>query len=280
MSRSPRNRPGSTVLVYALLIAGGLLMALPFYYMMVTSIKPDEETVTTGIRLWVAKPTLEAYRDLLDPQGVPFLRSVFNSAFIAFVTVGGNLVLCPLAGYAFAKHRFPGREAIFVALLSTMMIPATVLLVPGFLLARDFGWLNTWLPLTIPAMAGVFGVFLSRQFIASIPDALIEAAKIDGCTEVSIFARLIMPLSKPLLATLGIFTFLASWNSFLGPLVILRDEQLLTLPLVMALLQGRFTGNENVQMAGAVISIVPVLLIFFVFQRQIVESLANSGLKE
>lgn len=265
---------------YLFLLVGGLIMVLPFYYMIITSFKPDSETISTSIRLWVDDPSLKAYRDLLNPQGVPFLRSVINSVLIAFVTVVGNLVFCPLAGYAFAKHRFPGRDRAFVALLSTMMIPGTVLLVPGFLLARDLGWLNTWLPLTVPAMAGVFGVFLSRQFIRNIPDSLIEAAKIDGCSEFRIFATVVMPLCKPLLATLGIFAFLGSWNSFLGPLVILRDEHLLTLPLVMALLQGRFAGNQNVQMAGAVISIVPVLLIFFAFQRQIVESLASSGLKE
>jgi multiple sugar transport system permease protein len=273
--RSCSGLPG-----YAVLLFAGVFMVLPFYFMIVTSLKPDNETISTTLRLWVDEPTLDGYRKLLDPQGVPFMRSVLNSVFIAFVTVAGNLILCPLAGYAFAKHRFPGREPIFIALLSTMMIPGTVLLVPGFLLARDFGWLNTWLPLIVPAMAGVFGVFLSRQFIRNIPDSLIEAARIDGCSEIRIFATVIMPLCKPLLATLGIFAFLGSWNSFLGPLVILRDEHLLTLPLVMALLQGRFTGNQNVQMAGAVISILPVLLIFFLFQRQIVESLANSGLKE
>jgi multiple sugar transport system permease protein len=273
--RSCSGLPG-----YAVLLFAGVFMVLPFYFMIVTSLKPDNETISTTLRLWVDEPTLDGYRKLLDPQGVAFMRSVLNSIFIAFVTVAGNLILCPLAGYAFAKHRFPGREPIFIALLSTMMIPGTVLLVPGFLLARNFGWLNTWLPLIVPAMAGVFGVFLSRQFIRNIPDSLIEAARIDGCSEIRIFATVIMPLCKPLLATLGIFAFLGSWNSFLGPLVILRDEHLLTLPLVMALLQGRFTGNQNVQMAGAVISILPVLLIFFLFQRQIVESLANSGLKE
>lgn len=276
-----KRAPSATGLPgYAVLLVAGVLMVLPFYFMIVTSLKPDNETISTTLRLWVDEPTLDGYRKLLDPQGVPFMRSVLNSVFIAFVTVAGNLILCPLAGYAFAKHRFPGREAIFITLLSTMMIPGTVLLVPGFLLARDFGWLNTWLPLIVPAMAGVFGVFLSRQFIRNIPDSLIEAARIDGCSEIRIFATVIMPLCKPLLATLGIFAFLGSWNSFLGPLVILRDEHLLTLPLVMALLQGRFTGNQNVQMAGAVISILPVLVIFFLFQRQIVESLANSGLKE
>lgn len=276
-----KRAPSATGLPgYAVLLFAGVLMVLPFYFMIVTSLKPDNETISTTLRLWVDEPTLDGYRKLLDPQGVPFMRSVLNSVFIAFVTVAGNLILCPLAGYAFAKHRFPGREAIFITLLSTMMIPGTVLLVPGFLLARDFGWLNTWLPLIVPAMAGVFGVFLSRQFIRNIPDSLIEAARIDGCSEIRIFATVIMPLCKPLLATLGIFAFLGSWNSFLGPLVILRDEHLLTLPLVMALLQGRFTGNQNVQMAGAVISILPVLVIFFLFQRQIVESLANSGLKE
>lgn len=253
-------------------------MALPFYYMVITSLKGQKEVTQPVISMVVHQPTVSSYKELLDAS--LFVRACLNSFLIAFALTLGNMVFGPLAGYAFAKHRFPGRDKIFLALLATMMIPGTVLLVPGFLLFRDFGWLDTWAPLIVPGLAGVFGVFLSRQFIDKIPDSLIDAAKVDGFSEWRIFGRVIMPLSKPLLATLGIFTFLGAWNSFLGPLIILLDEEKFTLPLVIAMLQGRFSGKENVQMAGAMLSILPVLLVFFVFQKQIVESLASTGLKE
>lgn len=265
-------------MVYVVLTACAAVMALPFYYMVITSFKPTTELAEPTVSLIVKKPTIQPYRDLLE--GALFLRAAWNSLLIALILTIGNMILGPLAGYAFAKHRFPGRDKIFLALLATMMIPGTVLLVPGFLLFRDFRWLDTWLPLIVPGLVGVFGVFLSRQFIEKIPDSLIDAAKVDGFSELRIFGRVIMPLSKPLLATLGIFTFLGSWNSFLGPLIILLDEKKFTLPLVIAMLQGRFVGKENVQMAGAVMSILPVLVVFFVFQKQIVESLASTGLKE
>lgn len=264
--------------VYLPLTLFAVIMVLPFYYMAVTSVKPSVEIASPVVSLVVKNPTLYPYRELL--LGAPFIRSILNSLFIAMCMTVGNLIFCPLAGYAFTKHSFPGRDKIFVTLLTTMMVPGTVLLVPGFLLARDFGWLNTWLPLIVPGMCGVFGVFLSRQFIEKIPDDLVNAARVDGCNEFFIFVRIIMPLCKPLLATLGIFTFLGSWNSFISPLIILLDEELFTLPLIIAMLQGRFGGRENVQMAGAMMSILPVLVVFFIFQKQIVESLASTGLKE
>jgi multiple sugar transport system permease protein len=266
------------VQTYTLLSLFAVVMALPFYYMIITSLKSLAEVSEPTISLTVKKPTLDPYHDLL--KGSLFLSSAMNSLFIALASTVGSMILCPLAGYAFAKHKFPGRDFIFVSLLATMMIPGTVLMVPGFLLFRDFGWLDTWLPLIVPGLAGVFGVFLSRQFIEKLPDSLIDAAKMDGLPEWGIFAKVVMPLSKPLLATLAIFTFLGSWNSFLGPLIILQDEKKFTLPLVIAMLQGRFQGKENVQMAGAVMSVLPVLIVFFIFQKQIVESLANTGLKE
>ncbi|MGV3614748.1 MAG: carbohydrate ABC transporter permease [Fimbriimonas sp.] len=263
---------------YLLLIAGALVMALPFYYMVLTSIKPTTEIAKPMVRLTVDQPTLQPYSDLMD--GGLVLRATWNSFVIATLSTLGNMFLCTLAGYAFAKHRFPGRNAIFLVLLATMMIPGSVLLVPSFLLLRDFGWLDTWAPLIVPGLAGAFGVFLARQFIEKIPDSLLESAKLDGATEPRIFASLILPLTKPLIATLGILTFLGSWNSFVGPLIILLDEKKFTLPLVVAMLQGRFPGKDNVQMAGAMVSILPVLILFFLFQRQIVQSLASSGLKE
>jgi multiple sugar transport system permease protein len=266
------------ILVYALLTFGALVMALPFYYMLVTSVKPMTEVSQPTVSLLVHHPTLQPYRDLIDAGLV--LRASWNSLVVAGLSTAGAMLLCTLAGYAFAKHRFPGREPLFLTLLATMMIPGTVLLVPSFLLFRDFGWLDTWAPLIVPGLAGAFGVFLARQFVEKIPDSLIESAQLEGFSEWRIFGSIILPLSRPLLATLGILTFLGSWNSFLGPLIILLDERKYTLPLLVAMLQGRFPGKDNMQMAGAMVSILPVLLLFFVFQKQIVQSLATSGLKE
>jgi multiple sugar transport system permease protein len=268
------------LVVYMLLAVGAVLLALPFYYMLITSFKSMNEIAEPGISLGVKKPTIQPYTDLLDDPTRLVIRATWNSFVIGLLSTVGSMLLCTLAGYAFAKHRFPGREAIFMGLLATMMIPSSVLLVPSFLLLRDFGWLDTWLPLIVPGLAGAFGVFLARQFIERIPDSLLESAKIEGSGEWRIFFQIILPLSKPLLATLGIMTFLGSWNSFLGPLIILLDERKFTLPLVVAMLQGRFPGKDNMQMAGAMVSILPVLVLFFIFQRQIVQSLASSGLKE
>lgn len=273
-----KTRKIDRVTMYAFLILGAFLMALPFYYMLVTSFKPNEEVAKATVSLMVDKPTVKPYTDLFDAGLV--LGATWNSTIVAAALLIGNVLFCSMAGYAFAKHRFPGKNLLFIALLSTMMIPGTVLLVPGFLLYRDFGWLDTFAPLIIPGLAGAFGVFLARQFISKIPDSLIESAKIEGCDEARIFRSIILPLSKPALATLAILTFLGSWNSFLGPLIILLDEKKYTLPLVVAMLQGRFPGKDNMQMAGAMISILPVLILFFIFQKQIVESLASSGLKE
>jgi multiple sugar transport system permease protein len=266
------------IITYVLLVLGAAIMALPFYYMVVTSLKPADEIAQPTVSLIVHRPTVQPYRELIDAGLV--LRATWNSLIISTLLTGGSILFCTLAGYAFAKHRFLGREALFLALLATMMIPGTVLLVPSFLLFRDLGWLDTWTPLIVPGLAGAFGVFLARQFIEKIPDSLIESAKIEGVAEWKIFTSVILPLSKPLLATLAILTFLGSWNNFTGPLIILLNEQKFTLPLVVAMLQGRFPGKDNMQMAGAMVSILPVLILFFVFQRQIVQSLATSGLKE
>lgn len=264
--------------LYGILLLGGLVMAFPFYYMVVTSLKSGTEANLSTPTLFVKSPTVEAYRDLLQNDLV--YRSAFNSFAIALIQTLGSLLFCTLAGYAFAKHQFAGKNFLFLLLLATMMIPGAVLLVPGFLLFRDFGWLDTWAPLIVPGLGGAFGVFLARQFIEKIPNSLIEAAHLQGCSEFMIYWRMIVPLSKPLIATLAILTFLGSWNSFLGPLLYLLNEKLYTLPLVISLLQGRFPGRDNVQMAGAVISIVPVLILFFILQKQVVESLAHTGLKD
>ena len=267
-----------TTALFLAVVTGAAVMALPFYYMVVTSLKPLEEVADIHISLGIRHPTLDPYMRLMN--GLPYMRFVWNSTWVAGWTVAGNLFFCTLAGYAFAKHRFPGRNAIFMSMLATMMIPGSVLLVPGFLLLRDLGWLDSHLSLIVPGLAGTFGVFLARQFMQGIPNDLLDAGKIDGCGQFRLYRTIVLPLSKPLIATLAILTFLASWNNFISPLIFLFDEARYTLPLGLALLQGRFSQMENVQMAGATLAVLPVLVIFFIFQRQIVESFSTSGLKQ
>ncbi len=264
--------------VYLVLGGAALLLALPFYYMLVTAFKSTEELASFSVSLWIQHPSLEPLRQLLE--GTIYLRSIGNSLLISGAITVGNLLFCPLAGYAFSKHRFPGRDKIFFILLSTMMIPGAVLMVPNFLLARDFGWINTYFPLIIPSFGSVFFVFLSRQFISKIPNDLIQAARVDGCSEVRLFFQIVLPCCRPLLASIGILSFLGAWNSFIGPMIYLLDESMYTTPLVISMLQGRFSNLENVQMAGSLLSILPALVLFFVFQKQIVNSFASSGLKE
>ena len=273
-----KQRPIERIATYILLSLGAIGLALPFYYMIVMALRSNESLATPGIQLGLVKPTLQPFKDLFD--GGLILRATGNSVIVGGFTTLGTLFFCTLAGYAFAKHSFPGRDLLFMVLLSTMMVPGAVLLVPGFLLLRDLGWLDTFLPLIVPSMAGAFGVFLSRQFISAIPESLLECARMEGAHDFRVYRQVILPLSKPLLATLGILTFLGSWNNFIGPLIVLLDEKKYTLPLVIAMLQGRFPGKENIQMAGAVISITPVVILFLMFQKQIIASLASSGLKE
>ena len=266
------------ILLYFGMILFGIIMIIPFYFMMITSFKKIEDVVAIPISLWFQNPpTLLPYRELI--KGMPYLKFMWNSVIVSGSVTLGNMFFCSLAGYAFAKHPFPGKNKIFMATLSTMMIPGSVLLIPGFLLMRDFGWLNTYYSLIVPGLVGTFGVFLAKQFIESIPNDLIDAANIDSCPDFYIYVRIIVPLSKALLATLAILTFLGSWNSFINPLIYLLDEERYTLPLGIALLQGRYVNAENIQMAGAALAIIPVLVIFFSFQNQIVESLSTSGLK-
>ena len=264
--------------LYLFLTVSAVFLNIPFYYMCITALKPSAEMATIEPSFWVYEPTLESIRRLL--QGASYLQAGINSAIIAILTTLGNLFFCPMAGYAFAKLKFPGKDQIFLFLLSTMMIPGAVLLVPGFLLARDFGWINSFAPLVVPSMASVFFIYLSRQFMTKIPDILLQAARLDGCSEFRIYFQIVLPLCRPLFATIGVLTFLGSWNSFIGPMVYLFDEDMYTLPLVISMLQGRFKTQESIQMAGSMLSILPVLLLFFLLQKHIIDSFANSGLKE
>lgn len=265
-------------LLFTVFLLGTLVMILPYYWMVITSIKPLQEIHTYPPRFYVLHPTLEPYRDLF--RLLPMGRSLLNSLWVATTVTLSNLVFCSMGGYAFAKLRFPGRNVIFFILLASMMIPWQVNLIPGYLIIRQLGWLNTFWALIIPKLALPFGIFLCRQYIMSIPDNVIEAARIDGCSELDIYRRVILPLMTPALATLAIFTFLAQWNDFVWPLVVIHSGDMRTVPLIISVLNGQFGANFAMVMAGAVVVTIPMIVIFLAFQRQFIKGIVLTTIRE
>lgn len=265
-------------LVVMILLLGAVGMVLPYYWMVLTSLKPPEELYTYPPRFYVLHPTLAPYRELFAL--LPMARSLFNSVFVATTVTFSNIFLCSLAGYAFAKLRFPGRDAIFLGLISAMMIPWQVFLIPGFVIVKHLGWLNTFWALIIPNLAMPLGIFMCRQYTMSIPDGLIEAARIDGYNEFGIYWRVILPLLRPALSTLAIFTFLSQWNSFVWPLIVTQSSQMRTIPLIIAVLNGQFGANFAMVMAGALVVTLPMLLVFLLLQRQFIKGVFLTSIRE
>jgi len=265
-------------LIYVFLAIATFTMLVPYYWMLITSVKPQEEIQTYPPRFYVEKPTLKPYRDLL--KLIPMFRYILNSLFVCTCVVIFKVFACSLAGYAFAKHKFWGRDIIFMMFLASLMIPWQVNIIPGFILVKSFGWLNSFKGLIIPTLGwGAFGIFLNRQFIYSIPDDLIDAAKIDGCNEFQIYLNVILPLIKPVMATLAIFTFIQQWNNLVWPLVIINSRMMKTVPLALAVLSSQTSSNFGMLMAGAVMATTPMLIIFLIFQKYIIKGVALTGLK-
>jgi len=261
------------MLIYAFLIITTITMLIPYYWMLVTSIKPQDEIQTYPPRFYVEKPTLEPYKDLF--RLIPMARYLFNSFYMCFWVVLFKVFACSLAGYAFAKHRFRGRNVIFMLFLGSLMIPWQVNIIPGFLLVKSLGWINTFKGLIIPTMGwGAFGIFLTRQYIYSIPDDLIDTARIDGCGEFRIYLHVILPLIKPALATLAIFTFIQQWNNFVWPLVITTTKEMRTIPVGLAVLSSQTSSNFGMLMAAAVVATVPMLLMFLAFQKYVIKGMS------
>ncbi|UPG74751.1 carbohydrate ABC transporter permease (plasmid) [Roseomonas gilardii subsp. gilardii] len=273
----PGHRRTGTVLIWIALALGAVAMIFPLYWMLATAIRPRSEVFQPVVSLIPQVLTLENFHNIWERH--PFLTWTLNSTFIAVVavviTVSANL----LCGYVFAKFRFPGRDILFFAILGALMIPIQVILVPEFLVVSWLGLLNSPWGVILPRAAEAFGVFMVRQFMVSIPDELLEAARLDGAGEMRIFLRIVLPLSKPIIAVLVIFTFMWRWNDFAWPLVVLTDQDLFTLPLGLNLLRGEANPDWGGVMALALISLLPMLLIFLIFQRYLVQGIASTGLK-
>ena len=266
------------IFIHLLLFAGLAITLAPFIWMISTSFK-SAESVFTFPPQWIPKhPTIEQYQTLF--REVNFLQFFKNSVIVAFGITLFSLFLNSLGGFAFAKHKFPGREKIFALLLATMMVPGQITMIPVFLMLKTVGLINSYWGLIIPAGASAFGIFLMRQFITTIPTDLIESARIDGCSEFRIYWTIILPLCKPVLAALGIFTFMGSWNAFLWPLIIMIKENMYTLPVALANLSGQHATKFGLLMAGAVVVVIPVLIVFIVAQRYVIKGVAVTGLKQ
>jgi len=264
--------------VSLLTIAGAGLVLLPYFWMVSSSLKTQDEIFRLPIE-WIPRaPQWANYPTAL--ARFPFEKYFFNSTLVAVAVMASNLFLCSLAAYGLAKFRFPGRESCFRAMLSTLMLPLEILLVPTFLVVRQLGLLDSYAGLIIPLAVDAFGIFLMRQYIMDLPDSLIEAARLDGCSEFGIYWRIILPNCRPALAALAVLSFRENWDQFLWPLLIASKESLKTFPLGLALFEGSFNASYHEMMAAAVVGMVPMILLFLLFQRAFVRGITLSGLKE
>lgn len=265
-------------LTLAALTAGLVLVIAPFAWMLLSSFKTNAEIRRSPPTWWPDEPTLSNYVELF--QRLDMGTYTFNSLFVAVTITLGNVVFCSMVGYALAKIDFPGRRALFAVVLGTLMVPGMVTFVPLFVLVSNMGMVNTYAGMILLFLVGPIGVFLMRQFIAELPDDLIEAARIDGAGEVRIFFQVILPLTGPAMATLGLLTFLGAWNNFLWPLVVAQTEDMYTLPVAVALYSiGQNATQYGLLMAGAVVVVMPILLLFVLLQRYFVQGIATTGIK-
>ena len=276
--RTRRTGGGGSWWIYIPLVIGLLLLVGPFLWMLLGSFKTTGELRQVPPTWWPENPTLANYEDLFSRLN--FLGYFFNSTVVAVAVTAGNVIFCSMLGYALAKLDFPGKRVLFGVVLGTLMVPAVVTFMPLFVLVANLGLVNTHAGLILPFLAGAFGVFLMRQFIGGIPDELLDAARVDGAGEHYIFWRIVMPLCGPAIATLTILTFLASWNSFLWPLVVATSDRMYTLPVAIALFAtGQQETNVALLMAGSVVVILPVLIVFIALQRYFTQGIAMTGIK-
>jgi alpha-1,4-digalacturonate transport system permease protein len=264
-------------LLWLVLLAGGLVMVFPIYWMAATAVRPHDEIFQALVNLVPGSVTWDNFAATWRRH--PLLTWAGNSIVIAVIAVVITVFINLLCGYTFAKFRFFGRDVLFFAILGALIVPIQVIIVPEFLIVSALGLLNTHWGVILPRAAEAFGIFMVRQFMVSIPDELLEAARLDGAGEFSIFLRIVLPLSKPIIFVLVVFTFMWRWNDFAWPLVVLTDQSMFTLPLGLNLLRGEVNPEWGTIMAMALLTLVPMLAIFLGFQRLLIQGIASTGLK-
>jgi multiple sugar transport system permease protein len=265
------------VVLYTLLIIGALLALLPMVWMVSASLMPSGEASSFPPHFFPSRVTFSHYTDLFTRLSLG--RYLINSAFIAIVVTVASLAINSMAGYAFAKLRFRGRENLFRVLSAALVLPTQVAMLPLFLLLKNMGLINTYWGVIIPGLSSIFGIFLVRQYALAIPGEMLDAARVDGASELRIFWSIVVPGIVPILATLSIWTFLATWNDFMWPLIVLSDESHYTLPVALANLAGEHVQDTELMMAGSVITIIPVMLVFLFLQRYYIQGVMAGSVK-
>lgn len=268
------------IIIYTLLIVLSLLFVFPFFWMVSSALKPEYQIFVWPPQ-WIPDPIMWSnFREALGNPLLPFPLFFRNTMIIEVAVLAGRLLSCTLIAYAFARLEAPGKNALFAVLLTTLMLPAPVTLIPKFILFNKLGWVNTFLPLTVPAWFGeAYAIFLMRQFFLSIPRDLEEAARIDGASTLQVIRYIIVPMSVPVLTVIAILTFKDNWNDFMNPLIYLNDARLYTLALGLAFFNGQFDVQMNLLMAASVVVMMPLVILFFFAQRAFVEGITLTGLK-
>ncbi|HMA21456.1 MAG TPA: carbohydrate ABC transporter permease [Gemmatimonadaceae bacterium] len=272
-----RRQRLTRVLLYTLLVVGALLSLLPMVWMVSASLMPTGQASTFPPHFFPTTVTFEHYVALFTRLSLG--KYLFNSALIAIIVTGASLAINSMAGYAFAKLRFRGRDRVFRMLSAGLVLPTQVAMLPLFLLLKNMGLINTYMGVIIPGLASIFGIFLVRQYALAIPDEMLDAARVDGASEFRIFWSIVVPGILPILATLAIWTFLATWNDFMWPLIVLSDEAHYTLPVALANLSGEHVQDTELMMAGSVITIIPVMLVFLFLQRYYIQGVMAGSVK-
>ena len=272
-----RRQRFTRILLYTLLVIGALLSLFPMVWMVSASLMPTGEASTFPPHFFPTAVTFEHYVALFTRLSLG--KYLFNSALIAIIVTGASLAINSMAGYAFAKLRFRGRDRVFRMLSAGLVLPTQVAMLPLFLLLKNMGLINTYMGVIIPGLASIFGIFLVRQYALAIPDEMLDAARVDGASEFRIFWSIVVPGILPILATLAIWTFLATWNDFMWPLIVLSDEAHYTLPVALANLSGEHVQDTELMMAGSVITIIPVMLVFLFLQRYYIQGVMAGSVK-
>ena len=283
MSTEKRKRDPFWILgksgAYAILILGLVATLLPFFYIIVSSLKTDAELRKTPPDFFSQQPTLKHYLTILTDEKIPIERNVANSVFVSLGRVLITLFTSSFAGYIFAKYHFRGKNLAFGVILIQIMIPFQVVMIPNYLLVVKFGLIDSLWALIVPTMVDAYGIFMMKQFIESMPAELMDAARIDGASEFGIYSRIILPQMGPPLASLGIFTFMTTWNDYLWPLIVLTSPEKRTIPLLLVWFQTQHTSNQGLVLAASILTLLPIFLVYIFLQRWIVDQATQSAFK-
>ncbi len=265
--------------LYLILLTGCLVTLVPFLWMVSSSLKSSAEIIRLPPTLWPENPSLQSFRTIFSDPKVPLARFYLNSIIVSFSVVGMVLFTSSLAGFIFAKYQFFGKNVLFAVILGTLMIPFQVVMIPLYLIIARLGIIDSLAGLIVPGAVSAFGIFLMKQFIEAMPSELLDAGRIDGASEWSIYAKIILPQMGPALATLGIFTFMGVWNDYLWPLIVITTTEKRTLPIMLTWYSSQHGSRQDLTMAASLLVILPVLIVYFIFQKWIVRGVAMTGFK-